>query len=50
MFGILKSLYKSIGIEGEIQIDEIRSFMHGLGKDEDGLDIEEFTVFVGRAL
>jgi len=50
VFGILKSLYRSIEIEGEISIDEIRFFLHGLGRDEEGLDLEEFTIFVGRAI
>jgi len=51
MFGILKSLYRSIGIDdGEISIDEIRGFLNGLGKKGDGLDLQEFEIFVGRAL
>lgn len=50
MFGILKSLYRSIEIEGEISIDEIRFFLHGLDREGAGLDLEEFTIFVGRAI
>ena len=50
MFGILKSLYKSIEIEGEITIDEIRFFLYGLGHHDEGLDLDEFVVFVGRAV
>jgi hypothetical protein len=40
MFGILKSLYRSIGIQGEIQINEIRAFLNGLGKEGEGLDLQ----------